>query len=405
MRKTFMIYLFEFILGGLSNGFLMCVASVALLSRGLSLSEIALGMTVQAIAAVALEVPSGMLSDLWNRKKVWLLSKVVLLVAMILYLFGQGSILFLAFLLNGISNALDTGTLDAIYLERWIDCYGNNTIAKANLWAETCRIGSQAVGAILGGLLSNIKFGRPYTLNLLLCSVLLGLMLLSGALLPADEAQHSVLKQPIRTSFFALLSNQIKTTVQTALNSPSLLICIVGTIPISFVISGIEIYWQPYLETWNTGTLFGVLLGLLSCGSMLGAVLGNFLAAFLLRRIKPLTLFFSVLAFGGICLGGMIFAGGPLVFSGSFLLYEVSFSTGMAVNTVIVQSAVSNQIRGTVMSGQNLLAEGGATLAQMVSAGLLLRFSISQLWTFQLFVFGAALLLLLRYKRFRCPET
>ena len=65
-------YLAAFGLSGAMSGMLMCVNTLLMLDRGLSLAQVALGLSLLSITQVLLEVPSGMLGDLYGRKRIWM---------------------------------------------------------------------------------------------------------------------------------------------------------------------------------------------------------------------------------------------------------------------------------------------------------------------------------------------
>ena len=62
-----------------------------------------------------------------------------------------------------------------------------------------------------------------------------------------------------------------------------LLVILLGAGILGFTTSGVEIYWQPQLQTLAGEGEIGLLLGLLSSGSMIAVVLGNILAP----RFRP----------------------------------------------------------------------------------------------------------------------
>ena len=65
-------YLAAFGISGAMGGMLMCVNTLLMLDRGLSLAQVALGLSLFSITQVLLEVPSGMLGDLYGRKRIWI---------------------------------------------------------------------------------------------------------------------------------------------------------------------------------------------------------------------------------------------------------------------------------------------------------------------------------------------
>ena len=86
-------YLAAFGLSGAMSGMLMCVNTLLMLDRGLSLAQVALGLSLLSITQVLLEVPSGMLGDLYGRKRIWMAAMLVRLCYLPLFLFASGPVL------------------------------------------------------------------------------------------------------------------------------------------------------------------------------------------------------------------------------------------------------------------------------------------------------------------------
>ena len=156
-------YLAAFGISGAMGGMLMCVNTLMMLDRGLSLAQVALGLSLFSITQVLLEVPSGMLGDLYGRKRIWMAAMLVRLCYLPLFLFASGPILLAGYVGNGAANALNSGTLDAMYLENWLHARGKKTLARGTALQQAVQYGSQAAGALLGGGLSTLKFFRPYS--------------------------------------------------------------------------------------------------------------------------------------------------------------------------------------------------------------------------------------------------
>ena len=149
-------YLAAFGISGAMGGMLMCVNTLLMLDRGLSLAQVALGLSLFSITQVLLEVPSGMLGDLYGRKRIWMAAMLVRLCYLPLFLFASGPILLAGYVGNGAANALNSGTLDAMYLENWLHARGKKTLARGTALQQAVQYGSQAAGALLGGGLSNL---------------------------------------------------------------------------------------------------------------------------------------------------------------------------------------------------------------------------------------------------------
>ena len=88
------------------------------LDRGLSLAEAGLAGAMQGLVVLALELPTGGLSDSWGRRPVLLVSACVGVGALSLLLVADTFALFAAvYLLQGVYRALDSGPLESWYVD------------------------------------------------------------------------------------------------------------------------------------------------------------------------------------------------------------------------------------------------------------------------------------------------
>ena len=88
------------------------------LSRGLTLSQLGLAFAVQGLVVFALELPTGGLADAVGRRWVLVVSAVVALASIGLFLVADSFALFaVVFALHGVYRALDSGPLEAWYVD------------------------------------------------------------------------------------------------------------------------------------------------------------------------------------------------------------------------------------------------------------------------------------------------
>lgn len=99
-------------------GLLMPIFVLWPLSRGLSLTEIGLVFSVQGFIVLALELPTGGLSDSLGRRPVLIVASVVALVSLALFTVADTAAMFaVAMAFQGIYRALDSGPLEAWYVD------------------------------------------------------------------------------------------------------------------------------------------------------------------------------------------------------------------------------------------------------------------------------------------------
>jgi DHA1 family tetracycline resistance protein-like MFS transporter len=99
-------------------GLCISIGVLLALSRGLTLAEFGLAVSVQGFVVLALELPTGGLSDSWGRRPVLVVSAVVALGSMALLVFADSAAEFAVFsALQGVYRALDSGPLESWYVD------------------------------------------------------------------------------------------------------------------------------------------------------------------------------------------------------------------------------------------------------------------------------------------------
>ena len=163
----------------LPTGLLIPVTVLLALSRGLSLTEIGLIFSIQGLVVLALELPTGGLSDVLGRRPVLILASVVALVALgLLYVADSVAMFAASAFLMGIFRALDSGPLEAWYVDTTLAAEPGAEIDKGLSAGSTVLSVAIAVGALAsGGLVALDPFESVPTLALpILVALLLGIV-------------------------------------------------------------------------------------------------------------------------------------------------------------------------------------------------------------------------------------
>ncbi|MBB5786527.1 MFS transporter [Jiangella mangrovi] len=102
----------------LPSGMLLPVLTLLPLDRGLTLSELGMAAAAQGFVVFLLELPTGGLSDSLGRRPVMVAAGLISLVGLALILTADSFAVFaLAFAVQGIYRALDSGPLEAWYVD------------------------------------------------------------------------------------------------------------------------------------------------------------------------------------------------------------------------------------------------------------------------------------------------
>lgn len=378
------VYLAGFSMSGFSLGLITCINTLLFLSRGLSLSLFSLAIGLNFITVMVLEMPSGIAGDLWGRKRVWMISRVMTLASLACYAFGNVPVVLLGCVLSGAGVAFSSGTLDALYMERWMHERGENALGKAQMWYSAIQYSSMGIGSLAGGILSGFPlWGIPYNGNLMTAFVLTAAALIwIGFLIPQDtphreKSQNSA--PPTRQ-----MLEQGKQALIAARKSPVLMVCLIGAVVMGFTTSGIELYWQPHLEALAENREIGFLLGLLSFAGMAAVVLGSVVSGKLSPLVKTergrIRVYLAArLAMALIIIAAALWLRLP-AFCLLYTLYYLVMGCQDTMDAVLLQSNARDEMRGTLMSVQSFALRLGGLVSQLLSAAVLAFLGIPVLW-------------------------
>ena len=138
----------------LPTGLLIPVFILLPVERGLSLSEIGLAAAGQGLIVLFLELPTGGLADSLGRKRVLMASTLVGMTSVGIYLLADSfALFFAAFALQGVFRALDSGPLEAWYVDATHAVDPDAQIQQGLSGAGIALGVAIATGALLSGLL------------------------------------------------------------------------------------------------------------------------------------------------------------------------------------------------------------------------------------------------------------
>ncbi|MEO3928174.1 MFS transporter [Micromonosporaceae bacterium B7E4] len=188
-------------------GLLIPVLMLLLLERGLSLPQVGFVAAAQGLVVLALELPTGGLADALGRKPVLVGAMVVNLGSLVLFLVADSFVLFLlAFVLQGIFRALDSGPLESWYVDAALAADPDAPIERG-LSAGGVVLGvAIGAGALLsGGLVALGPVGDVSALTLpVLVSIGLEVVALAALLLLLVEVRPATGVAALRGSLRAV---------------------------------------------------------------------------------------------------------------------------------------------------------------------------------------------------------
>lgn len=133
-------------------GLIIGLITLLMLERGLSLSQIGVALAAQGFVVLALEVPTGGLADALGRRPVLLLAGLIGLASSVLFVFAESFGAFvLAWALQGVFRALDSGPLEAWYVDTAQSADPEVFVERSLARAATVLGLAIAVGALCSG--------------------------------------------------------------------------------------------------------------------------------------------------------------------------------------------------------------------------------------------------------------
>ena len=386
MKKS---YLFLIFLSYFATGIIVPVLSLMLIDRSCSLPEIAILMGVFSFTVFILELPSGILSDMLGRKKTFLISCTLNLVASFSILFISGfALLIPAMVVLGAGRAFSTGSLDALLLDDYVESHGKEGLSKATSTLAILETAGISAGTILGGFLPGLSILiaglGTYDLNLIVRTVVFGAILILSLVFIHEakkrKEQNVSIKSHLRTGFNFLKS------------SPVVVMLALSFMTAGLFIAPVEAYWQPAYTALLPGDNFLYTVGLLSFGTFAFAAAGTLFAKrFVLSSETRLGFKLTVsrlLLFGvfiALALQRNVFW-----FGGIFILVYFLFAGSNVIGSTMLNIQVPSSMRASMLSLVSLFFQGGAMLSPLFSSIMAAKTSISFLW----FILGIALVLL-----------
>ncbi|TDC72860.1 MFS transporter, partial [Micromonospora sp. KC606] len=163
------------------TGLMIPVMVLLMQERGLSLSEIGLVSTAQALVVLALELPTGGLADALGRRPVLVTAWALNLVSLAVFATADSfALFFLVWALQGVYRALDSGPLDAWYVDTTLAADPDAKYEPGLGLAGTVAGVAIGAGALLSGGL--VAFGPVGPVSALTLPVLVALALQTVAL-------------------------------------------------------------------------------------------------------------------------------------------------------------------------------------------------------------------------------
>jgi len=367
-------------LSGITFGMFLAVQGVFILEKGVEVWQIGLLFGAVVVSTALFELPFGALADIHGRIKIYRLSRAVVIIALTTAIFAFNFWFLLGvMILLGLAEALNSGTIDAWYVEQ-IKTNGDGE--KLQYYISTFQASMAAgltVGAILGGYIPKFiptLIGFPPTTWNLIISAALGAvhLLLTPYLFREGESRHKSVSNHN-------LTKQVGAAVRFSLTHPVIrdLLLISATLGLAMVI--IEAFWQPRLIEIAGDPTYPI-LGWATAGYFAMAIIGPLLISFIANKTTASpTVQLKVLPFI-LALGMFVIAIqttlGPFLAAYMAMMLFISMFNAPAMT--LLNTETSDDIRSSMHSIFSLVLRGGGAISAFGFSALIKIWGIATVW-------------------------
>lgn len=353
-------------------GLIIGLVTLLMLERGLSVSQVSVAIATQGIVMLALELPTGGLADALGRRPVLIVAGAIAIVAASVFVLAPSFGLFvLAWALQGIFRALDSGPLEAWYVDaaHAEDCHA--PVERALARAGTVLGLAIAIGALgSGGLVAwaPIPGWSPLLLPFVL-AIAVNVAHLVLTIVLVREPRPLAPGSPRRRVIASV--REVPGTVVAGLG-------LLRTAPVLRCVVLVEVFWSVAMiafETLNQVRLAELVGGVEPAGALIGPVsavswglfaAGAALAGLASRWIGVAWTAVLARVLNGGFVVGMGLAAGPVGLIVAFLAaYTLHGSAGPMHNALLHRQADPAN-RATVLSINSMVAGGCASLGLLV---------------------------------------
>lgn len=381
-------------------GLISPILVLMIMSKGSPLDGVGVAMAAMSLSVVVLELPSGVLSDLIGRRRVYLASIAIAITGYAVMLVADRfSVVCVAVTLYGASRAFSSGSIEALYIDSFIERRGKDrlhSLVAAMNAGETLGL---AVGALAGGYIP-LAWKRlypgsnPYNGNLLAQVALLVALLALTLLAPHRDPprlDESRLDAPTardepagRPGVRALL----RESARAIRGDPVVARLLVGAAFWGFSFSAVETYWQPRLGAMLGGSDSTWLFGVVGCAYFAAAIVGNVIAGAFFKKARagagrPSSVM-AVIGVVRIATGSAIVA---LALQGAAPGFVALFLTVMCCNGMMsvpegtaFNAAIPGAARASMLSLSSLTVQAGGILSSLAFSAALRFVPIGAVW-------------------------
>jgi predicted MFS family arabinose efflux permease len=354
-------------------GLLIPIFVLVPLSRGLSLTEIGLVFAMQGLVVLALELPTGGLSDAIGRRPVLLLASLVSLGSLGLFTVADSAPLFIvAMVLQGIYRALDSGPLEAWYVDATLAADPDAAIEHglgrgSSVLSLAIALGALGSGALVA--LRPIPGLDPLLLPLLVCLGLHAVDLVAIAALMTEPPRH---RDPRAIAASIRAVPGIVVDGLRLLRSSRVLLGLVLVEGLwGFSMVTFESLFPIRLSELVGGTdVAGAVMGPVGSAAWIASAAGAAAIVAVSRRIGVARSAAALRIVQGAMIVGMGWLAGPVGVVAAYLGCYVAHGASNPMHTTLLHRQVAGSHRTTVLSMNSMVGQPAGALGAITLAAL-----------------------------------
>ncbi|MBB2942966.1 putative MFS family arabinose efflux permease [Actinoplanes lutulentus] len=361
-------YLFLLGLRWFPVGLTIPVVVLLPLERGLSIAQVGAVAAIQGITVLVLELPTGGLSDAVGRRPVLLIAGLVNVGALAIWTFADTVALFATvYLLQGIYRALDSGPLEAWYVDHALAADPEADI-EGGLSRSGVVLGLAIAGAALlsGGLVWLGPIGSVSALTVPVF-VALGMSVIGTiavALLMTED-------RPARgLAAFVASARGVPAAIGGALS-------LARGSRVVLALLAVEFFWSFGMVTFEklmavrlsevtSSDAAGALLGPVNSAAWVASAAGAALVPLLARRVGPAWAGFTLKIVQGVTIVGMGLFAGPAGLIGAFLLCYAVHGAANPVHAGLLHRQAEGEFRTSLLSLNSMVGQPGFSIGAIV---------------------------------------
>ena len=364
----------------LPTGLLIPIFVLLPLSRGLSLTQIGLVFAVQGLVVLALELPTGGLADAIGRRPVLVIAGFVSLASLSLfYVAGSVEMFVAAVFLQGIYRALDSGPLEAWYVDTTLTAEPGRPLEHGLSAGSTVLSLAIAAGALLsGGLVALDPFDAIETLAL---PVLVAIALVAVYVVAVVVLMHEAPRARDARAL-AASARAVPTVIREGLGllraSRVLLALVAVELFWGFSIAAFESLFPIRLsEVVGGETQAAILMGPVGSGAWFASAGGAALITIVSRRIGVARSAAALRVVQGLTVAAMGLLAGPVGVVSAYLGCYVAHGASNPMHMTLLHRQVDGPHRTTVLSMNSMVGQPAGSLGAIVLSAIADGWSVS----------------------------